>query len=566
MLRPFQKGVCISVTKDLSYLTRQILRLRLEPNPDEGDEAALVHSFLGYGAIYVVADPATTAEEWAQKTFGIAVQDQAIRLFLDKADADSYARSIQAKQKDGTLMVMKTTQAMVNSIISNYSRKGFITCVWLCGKTPIKAIANVTCFVGGVRRDKASTITDPDRKEEVEEPALGTTPPPPPPPEPKPEAVIETATNLQLVEDARKVLSEPSRAARRKMDPTESYLNLHWLVEKLIFANRIDPIEMDERLGLVNGYTKMFISDKTKDDIPMDVAGKYLRYFGLYEYLYLFRKDCKELREMLKAHPKLDQYEIVQAKGNRVGEEVFTLTQVEQTQTKDGVNVFRLTFTSSDRDKPFQMVSSTNIDMNVGNKYVLPGLEPARPLSTLAPVKGAATSGAESGPSQEEMAAALAKAEANNAAAQAAKKATSLKPAQAKLSQDMTPEEKIEADRQTVLGWIIEHKKVSSKEAKEEMAKFDGDAEVIAAFAKFATSGSKAASSFGRRGYTPARLMKNLRYTPTEAFTILADLRSKPSETMQMLKYRETDPQYQDKKPDKDTEGNDKQGKPRRRH
>lgn len=555
------------MTKDLSYLTRQILRLRLEPSPDDGEEAALVHSFLGYGSIYVVADPATTAEEWAQKTFGIAVQDQSIRLFLDKTDADFYARSIHANLKDGTLMVMKTTQAMVNSIISNYSRKGFITRVWLCGITPIKASTTVSCFPGGVKRDKASTITDPDKKADVEEPALGTTPPAPSPlSPPEPEPIVETNTNLQLVEEARKVLSEPSRAARRKMDPTESYLNLHWLVEKLIFANRINPIEMDERLGLVNGYTKMFISDKTKDDIPMDVAGKYLRYFGLYEFLYLFRKDCKEMREMLKAHPKLDQYEVVQAKGSRVGEEVFILTQVEQTQTKDGINVFRLTFKSPDRDKPFQMVSSTNIDMNVGNKYVLPGLEPARPLSTLAPVRGAATSGAESGPSREEMAAALAKAEANNAAAQAAKKTTSPKPSQTIPPQDMTPEEKIEADRQTVLGWIIEHKKISSKEAKEEMAKFNGDTEVIAAFAKFATSGSKAASNFGRRGYTPARLMKNLRYTPTEAFAILADLRTKPSETMQMLKYRETDPQYQDKKPNEDTDEKGRQGKPQRRH
>ena len=280
------------MTKDLSYLTRQILRLRLEPNPDEGEESALVHSFLGYGDIYVVADPDTTAEEWAQQTFGIAVQNQSIRLFLDRADADSYAMSIRAQQKDGTLMVMKTTQAMVNSIISNYSRKGFITRVWLCGKTPIKASANVTCFVDGVKRDKASTITDPDKKEVVEEPALGATPPPPPPShESDLESAVETNTNLVLVEEVRRVLSESSRAARRKLDPAESYLNLHSLVEKLIFSNHIDPVEMDERLGLNTGYTRMFISDKTKDTVPINIAGKYLRYFGLYEFLYLFRKD-----------------------------------------------------------------------------------------------------------------------------------------------------------------------------------------------------------------------------------------------------------------------------------
>ena len=144
-----------------------------------------------------------------------------------------------------------------------------------------------------------------------------------------------------LVEEVRRVLSESSRAARRKLDPAESYLNLHSLVEKLIFSNHIDPVEMDERLGLNTGYTRMFISDKTKDTVPINIAGKYLRYFGLYEFLYLFRKDCKEMREMLKAHPKLDQYDVVQAKGNRAGEEVFTLTQIEQTKNREGINVFR---------------------------------------------------------------------------------------------------------------------------------------------------------------------------------------------------------------------------------
>ncbi len=43
--------------------------------------------------------------------------------------------------------------------------------------------------------------------------------------------------------------------------------------------------------------------------------------------------------------------------------------------------------------------------------------------------------------------------------------------------------------------------------------------------------------------------MRKLNFTPVEAFTILADLRSKPQETLQMLKYRETDPQYQKQKP-----------------
>ena len=107
LLRPFSERSVYSCDK------RFVLPDPSDPpsapgaEPGRGEESALVHSFLGYGDIYVVADPDTTAEEWAQQTFGIAVQNQSIRLFLDRADADSYAMSIRAQQKDGTLMVMK---------------------------------------------------------------------------------------------------------------------------------------------------------------------------------------------------------------------------------------------------------------------------------------------------------------------------------------------------------------------------------------------------------------------------------------------------------------------------
>ena len=70
--------------KDSFYLTRQILRLRLERQPDSGEEEALVHSCLSDGGLYVVADPATSEAEWAGKSFGIAVQDKTLRLFIEK--------------------------------------------------------------------------------------------------------------------------------------------------------------------------------------------------------------------------------------------------------------------------------------------------------------------------------------------------------------------------------------------------------------------------------------------------------------------------------------------------
>ena len=326
--------------KDLFYLTRQILRFTLEHRADNGEEEALVHSFMNYGSLYVVADPQTSTSEWESKTFGIATSDSSLRLFLDKVDATFYAQKNGAILQDGRPMVMKITHAMVNSLIENYSRKGFITGVWLCGKTPVKAKVGIGHFAGRLKKDKASTITDPDGQIK-EEPALGTIPDPAPEPEieVQPADVESSSEPLKLVDEARRVLSEPSKSIRRKLDPTESFMNLHWLIEKLLFANRIDPEDMDDRLGLVKGFTQNFISDKTKDTIPMDIVGKYLRYFGLYEFLFLFRQDCKELRDLLKNNPKLDTYKIAQAKGPRIGEEVFELIKVEQTRTRTGENV-----------------------------------------------------------------------------------------------------------------------------------------------------------------------------------------------------------------------------------
>lgn len=541
--------------KDINYLTRQILRLRLEKNPDNGEEEALVRSCLATGALFVVADPATTLEEWTDKTFGIHVQDQSLRLFLDKQDATRYAGEIGSQLKDGTPMVVKTTQAMVNSLICSYARKGFITGVWLCGKAPVRVRVRVECFDKGVKRDKASTITDPDVAV-GEESALGEAPPAPTSDlEGTPEKLsVENNEELKLVDEVRRVLSEPSKAERKKIDPSGSYLNLHYLVEKLIFANRIDPGEMDGLLGLNKGFTKSFISDKLDDSVPMEIAERYLRYFGLQEFLYLFPMDCKELREMLARHPQLDKYKPKAAKGPEAGREVFELTEIEQTKTDKGFNVFRLTFKSPDRPKPVRVISSTNIDMNMSWKYTLEGLEPVRSMSTIAPLNGAATATA-SGPSQGEMEAALEKAKEKDKAAsdrKHGKLALQQIPEGKSRYYDQTPEQKVEADRQTVLAWIIKHKKISPKEAKAEMSKFEDDTEVLAAFAKYCVKEDKAASNFGRRGYTPARLMRKLNFTPVEAFTILADLRAKPQETLQMLKYRETDPQYQKQKPQAD--------------
>ena len=547
--------------KDLFYLTRQILQYRLERRPDQGEETALVHSFLKYGAIYVVADPDTTIEEWDSKTFGIATEGKALRLYIDREDALQYAHTINATLPNGTVMVMKTTQAMAKSLISEYSHKGFIGEVWLCGKTPIRAKVGVAPFTKDVKRDSPSTIMESDGHKEAEsvvqappaetpvsQPAVDTPP--------TAEAASEP-TEFLLVEDVRKVLSEPVAAERRKIDPSGSFLNLHQLMDKLIHANRIDPSELDSQLGVGPGFTKILTEDLTGCQVPMDIAGKYLRYFGLYEYLYLFKGQSLSMAEELKK-AQIDRYDIKAATVKT--DERFRLIGIKPGK-KNGANLYQLSFESDKRK--VTVISSTNLDMIKGKEYSLGGIEPVD-MGTASNVSttNAATSEVSALPSKEEE---LAKLEEMERAEQEKKKKrypSQSMPPQRRQGQpgkgdsrmtgknryiSETPEEKMEKDKQTVLEWIIKTKKVGEKEARRMMVGFDDDAEALASFAKYLNE-SKADTKFARRGYTPRRLMHDLHYSPIEAYEMMTSLMRDPQNTMQRLKYRETDPQYQPRK------------------
>lgn len=55
----------------------------------------------------------------------------------------------------------------------------------------------------------------------------------------------------------------------------------------------------------------------------------------------------------------------------------------------------------------------------------------------------------------------------------------------------------------------------------------------------------KKGDNFAVKGYTPRKLMHTLKYSPYEAYCILVELIVNPRNTLQRLKYRESDPQYQ---------------------
>lgn len=343
--------------RDLHYLTRQILRYRLEHTPDLGEERALIENFLEYGTIYVVADPNTSAEEWHNKNFGIATQDRALCLYIDREDALLHARTIQSLLPGGVDMIIKTTKAMAKSLVANYSRKDFIDGVWLCGKAPVCARVGVAAFIQNVNRESPSTImcTAPQASPVSQEPDRE---------EPSPH-------DFELVAEVRKVLNMPARADRRKIDRSDYYTNFHTLLDKLMLANGLGSSAMDEALGLNPGFTEMQRREVTKSNVPKDIMLKYLDYFGLREFLYVFKEQSLELAKELKDTPDMDKYEIKKAGAKTI--EAFTLIKVESKKV-NGINRYRMLYKSEYRT--VSSVESSIFERIKGGKYQINGLDP----------------------------------------------------------------------------------------------------------------------------------------------------------------------------------------------
>lgn len=512
---------------DLYYLTRQILRYRLERAPDLGEERALIEKFLEYGTIYVVADPNTSAEEWHNKTFGIATQERALCLYIDREDALLHARTIQSLLPGGVYMVIKTTKAMAKSLVANYSRKDFIDGVWLCGKAPVCARVGVAAFFQNVNRESPSTIMSTDL--------------PPHPAAPEPDGEEPSSHVFELVAEVREVLNTPARADRRKIDRSDYYTNFHTLLDKLLLANGLGSSTMDEALGLNPGFTEMQRREVTKSNIPKDIMLKYLDFFGLREFLYVFKEQSLELAKELRDTPDMDKYEIKKAGAKTI--EAFTLIKVESKKV-DGINRYRMLYKSDHRT--VSSVESSIFDRIKGGKYQINGLDPVDTglQGRLAENENASTQAADAVPQDaiENILKQLDSKDKHGCVPRQPKQGRGdAKPCR---GESMTPDAQMERDRSTVLGWICQTKKVSSAEAKNMMAKFSDNSTVLASFAKYIST-KKADTSYARFGYTPRRLMTELHFDIIEAYEIMAAFESDPKGTKQYLKYRETDPQYQ---------------------
>lgn len=547
--------------KDIGFMTRQILGFRLENTKDPAAEAALIQQFLAFGSIYVVADPDTRDEDWSAKSFGIHTEGEAIRLYADKNAAELKATTIGSVLSDGTPMVMKISSNMAKSLVADYAQKNFIHRIWLCGRAPIAVNVGIIPIVKEIHRESPSTIMTETVSEPIEAMICDEDPskalisaPEPFSKNPPTKCTISgyslpNTADLLLIDEIKKTLDMPAASDRRQLDPGDNYTNLSKMLEKVIQKNGIDMQVLDQKLGLQPGFTKHLCGNQTSDKTPKKIVIDYLSYFGLSKYLYVYKKQCEEVAQELNQHPNgIDLYTIQKTTPKTV--ERFTLEAVSRAIYKNEAYIYQLKFTSNMRT--VTALSSSNFGMIVGKEYELIGLTPVDGTHDPLPKNAATMSHPVPGATADEEAAIL------EALEKKERERKHSEPSQRQLNPDQaeqarrgtgkyrfmeTEEQKKEKELSTILSYIIKTEGCNVQEARRKMVPIEDHDKTVASFAKYIETGKGGA--YSERGWTPKKLMLELRFSPYEAFCVMADLEDKPKETLQMLKYRQTDPQYQ---------------------
>lgn len=134
------------------------------------------------------------------------------------------------------------------------------------------------------------------------------------------------------VERIRSILDTANNAERRKLDPAGRFENAHQLIGTLLMRNQIEPAAMDEMFLFTAGFTKNFCESIVDSSISKSALQSLLRYFGLGEYLCLYKKDCRELQEELKNNPSIDRYSLRPVRAST--KEPFELVKVQRGNRK----------------------------------------------------------------------------------------------------------------------------------------------------------------------------------------------------------------------------------------
>lgn len=448
---------------EMLSLIRQVFELDLKGNPAEEQYAEIRTKLLAYPEYYLIILPDGTH----------LCENHELAVFLDKQEAERFAR----QQEEEVTPSLVSCDGLFKIIAENEA----IYTVKIILRRPLV----VSCPAVSIRGKQDDTENLP--------------------------------AQFALVEEIKTVLDLSEPAERRKLDPGLSYENLHTVMEKLIYENRLDMEQMEKELVFPPGMLHGFCQDKVSSSISKESAMKLLDFFGLGEYLYQYKRYCDDVMAELKQNPHIDAYEITPATIHTA--ERFTITHIRRGMDKrNHAYVYELILKSNGRE--MALTVSTPLGYVAGKEYEIVGLEPMQ----LNPQKEAK----------------------QDSPIPANKTTMNLFGSPETASRAKKPQQnQEEQDYNTIIRYFKETAGDNLEAAETKYDVFRNHLDIAHAFAVYIKTHRP--GRIKEFEYTPGLLMKELHYPPYEAYTMLVNLREKPKETKQVLVYRKTDPQYQTK-------------------
>lgn len=473
---------------EIAELSRRLLALSFVP-----DQAELVKLAQEAGQaedVYLAADRRTTKESWESGNCAAYVSGRRLYLFLAEEDAGDFAR-LNGLLLDGKPMARHLSADEVRSLVAQYSDQGYITGIRLFVRMPLYLDLAPETVLG---------------KQEKQAPT-----------EPAEPATLEI--DPEVIAKTKELLDTGDPSVRAVLDPGGCAKNFHTFLDRLLRDNKISMDTMDAAMGFNPGLTANLCTNVQDNDIPLRLLRQILDAFGLLPYIYQFRGQCREIASEL-AVSSIDIHQIKPASMHTT--ERFELTGIRRGSDANGAYVYQLALSSPQRQ--LTELVSTPLGYIVGKRYSVAGLDPVdQPDNATRTVRA---------PSDAELSAVTKDiAQRHNIRSYG----------------DSDPQAEAEAHAQQRKNDIIRYMRqnlgYSAKDAEAKLASIYWEEDLLEEFWQYIKNNKP--GKIKVRGYTARILMKELHFTPYEAYCQLVALRRNPKETEQMLTYRRTDPQYQ---------------------
>ena len=483
---------------NLDALTKSILKLSLSHNQEQMH--FLRGEVLDMPEYYLPAGKGVSQEEWKSGNCPIFIdQNGTLAVFLSESEAAAFAARQGCVLPSGEYpIVCKDNEAFVQ-LVASYEER--ISKIKIYTRTPI----HLEFSPGDFHRDGAVPV--------------------PAPTEPR----MSTRT-FKGVEEVKKALETYEANARRKLDPGTRYEHLSTLIQTLAQQNELDPADLDRILDLPSGYSRGFFNNGVTANPSVDVMKRYLSYFGLENYLYLYKKDSRELLRYLGAHKFIDKYSLRRSPSPSA--ERFKLDEINRMIDENNAFVYKLAL-SSDRGNKIEIAVSNSLTpapLIVGREYQLMERGGRTRDVDEQPQK---ITNVSSLPNEDELAALVASLDGKSGL---------------KSGKDKAPRSYEETRKDEIIKYFRKQG-MDTRSATAKIRDLEVEDDILDEFYKYITK-----KQFGKLelfGYSARKLIKEMHMEPYEAYLSLVQLRSSPQETKQRLLYRERDPQYQRKPKEK---------------